>query len=139
MINPAFDVWVWATGLLFLVLMGVRAYVVETGQVRLGGTPAAARLLTMAIFLVLIGLGGLLALQGGTLLVSSIVNHTDPSLIPNVVLTRPHLRPTRPHPHRHRHLLPGPLRHLLRHPLRLRLRHPLRHRPPPTDLPSAPL
>jgi len=76
MINPAFDVWVWATGLLFLVLMGVRAYVVETGQVRLGGTPAAARLLTMAIFLVLIGLGGLLALQGGTLLVSSIVNRT---------------------------------------------------------------
>ena len=53
---------------------------------RLGGTPAAARLLTVAIFLVLVGLGGLLALQGGTLLVSSIVNHTDPSLIPNVVL-----------------------------------------------------
>ena len=86
MINPAYDVWVWGTGLLFLLLMGVRAYVVETGQVRLGGTPAAARLLTVAIFLVLVGLGGLLALQGGTLLVSSIVNRTDPSLIPNVVL-----------------------------------------------------
>jgi hypothetical protein len=86
MINPAYDVWVWAAGLLFLLLMGVRAYVVETGQVRLGGTPAAARLLTIAIFLVLVGLGGLLALQGGTLLVSSIVNHTDPSQIPNVVL-----------------------------------------------------
>ena len=100
MINPAFDVWVWATGLLFLVLMGVRAYVVETGQVRLGGTPAAARLLTMAIFLVLIGLGGLLALQGGTLLVSSIVNHTDPSLIPNVVLdpTPPAPDPAAPAP-----------------------------------------
>src|SRR5690349_24621878 len=66
--------------------MGVRAYVVETGQVRLGGTPAAARLLTLAIVLVLAGLLGLLAMQGGTLLVSSIVNHTDPSQIPNVVL-----------------------------------------------------
>jgi hypothetical protein len=59
---------------------------VETGQVRLGGTPAAARLLTLAIVLVLAGLLGLLAMQGGTLLVSSIVNHTDPSQIPNVVL-----------------------------------------------------
>ena len=86
MINPAYDVWVWGAGLLFLVLMGVRAYVVETGQVRLGGTPAAARLLTLAIVLVLAGLLGLLAMQGGTLLVSSIVNHTDPSQIPNVVL-----------------------------------------------------
>jgi len=86
MINPAYDVWVWGAGLLFLVLMGVRAYVVETGQVRLGGTPAAARLLTLAIVLVLGGLLGLLAMQGGTLLVSSIVNHTDPSQIPNVVL-----------------------------------------------------
>ena len=76
MINPAYDVWVWSAGLLFLLLMGVRAYVVETGQARLGGTPAVARLLTVAIFLVLVGLGGLLAMQGGTLLVSSIVNHT---------------------------------------------------------------
>ena len=110
---------------------------------RLGGTPAAARLLTMAIFLVLVGLGGLLALQGGTLLVSSIVNHTDPSLIPNVVLdpTPPAPDPAAPAP------APAPapgLRHRLPHRARpragpLRLRHPLRHRRPPTDLPSAPL
>ena len=117
MINPAYDVWVWATGLLFLVLMGVRAYVVETGQVRLGGTPAAARLLTVAIFLVLIGLGGLLALQGGTLLVSSIVNHTDPSLIPNVVLDPTPPAPARRAARRPRHPCP-PRRRLHRHPHR---------------------
>ena len=86
MINPALDVWVWGAGVLFLLLMGVRAYVVETGQVRLGGTPTAARLLTVAIFLVLVGLGGLLAMQGGIVLYSSIVHHTDPSQIPNLVL-----------------------------------------------------
>jgi len=85
-INPALDVWVWGAGVLFLLLMGVRAYVVETGQVRLGGTPTAARVLTVAIFFVLVGLGGLLAMQGGIVLYTSIAHHTDPSQIPNLVL-----------------------------------------------------
>jgi hypothetical protein len=86
MINPAFDVWVWGTAVVFLLLMGARAYVVETGQVRLGRTPTLARVLTAAIVLSVVALGGLLAMQGGTLLFSSIVHHTDPSKIPNVVL-----------------------------------------------------
>jgi hypothetical protein len=86
MINPANDVWVWGTGVLFLLLMGARAYAVETGQVRLGRTPALARVLTAGIGLVLVALCGLLAMQGGSLLFSSIVHHTDPSKIPNVVL-----------------------------------------------------
>ena len=86
MINPAYDVWVWGAGVLFLLLMGARAYVVETGQVRLGGTPTFARVLTVAIFLVLVALGGLLAMQGGIVLYTSIAHHTDPSEIPNLVL-----------------------------------------------------
>ena len=86
MINPAHDVWVWGTGALFLLLMGARAYAVETTQVRLGRTPAAARMLTAGSALVLVVLCGLLAMQGGTLLFSSIVHRTDPSKIPNVVL-----------------------------------------------------
>jgi hypothetical protein len=86
MINPAFDIWVWGTAVLFLVLMGARAYAVETGQVRLGRTPTSARVLTVAIVLTVVALGGLLAMQGGTLLFSSIIHHTDPSKIPNVVL-----------------------------------------------------
>jgi hypothetical protein len=85
-INPAYDVWVWGAGVLFLLLMGARAWVVETGQVRLGGTPTFARVLTVAIFLVLVALGGLLAMQGGTVLYTSITHHTDPSDIPNLVL-----------------------------------------------------
>jgi hypothetical protein len=86
MINPAYDVWVWGAAVMFLLLMGARAYAVETGQVRLGRTPTLARVLTAAIVLVLVALGGLLAMQGGNLLFSSIVHHTDPSKIPNVVL-----------------------------------------------------
>ncbi len=94
MINPAYDVWVWGAGVLFLLLMGIRAYVVETGQVRLGGTPTAARVLTVAIVLVLVALGGLLAKQGGIVLYSSIVHHTDPSQIPNLVLDPAPANPT---------------------------------------------
>lgn len=86
MINTAYDVWVWATAVLFLLLMGARAYAVETGQARLGRTPTTARVLTAAIVLVVVVLGGLLAVQGGTLLLTSIVHHTDPSQIPNVVI-----------------------------------------------------
>ncbi|HEY0813049.1 MAG TPA: hypothetical protein VGE11_07185 [Pseudonocardia sp.] len=86
MINPAHDGWVWGAGVLFLLLIGARAYTVETGQVRLGRTPALARMLTAGSVLVLVVLCGLLAMQGGTLLFSSIVHRTDPSKIPNVVL-----------------------------------------------------
>ncbi len=95
MINPAYDVWVWGTAVLFLLLMGARAYAVETGQVRLGRTPALARVLTAGIVLVLVAMIGLLTMQGGSLLFSSIVHHTDPSKIPNVVLdpTQPAVNP----------------------------------------------
>ncbi len=86
MINPAYDVWVWGAAVMFLLLMGARAYAVETGQVRLGRVPTLARVLTAAIVVLLVALGGLLAMQGGNLLFSSIVHHTDPSKIPNVVL-----------------------------------------------------
>lgn len=86
MIDPALDAWVWAIAVLFLLLMGARAYAVETGHARLGRSLTAARVLTVAIGLVVVTLGGLLAMQGGRLLLTSIVNHTDPSRIPNVVL-----------------------------------------------------
>lgn len=86
MINPAYDIWVWGTAVVFLLLMGARAYAVETAQVRLGRTLTMARVLTGAIALSLVALTGLLAMQGGSLLFSSIVHHTDPSKIPNVVL-----------------------------------------------------
>ncbi|MCW2717719.1 hypothetical protein [Pseudonocardia sp.] len=78
-INPAHDIWVWGAAALFLVLMGSRAWVVETSRTRLGRTSAKAKALSGAIVVSLAGLVVLLGLQGGDLLVTSIVNGTDPS------------------------------------------------------------
>jgi hypothetical protein len=41
-------VWVWSSFGLLLALLGARAWVVETGQARLGRTPARVRILTGA-------------------------------------------------------------------------------------------
>ncbi len=79
MINPALDVWVWATCGLFLVLMATRAWLVETRHARLGRTTAAVKLLAASTVLTLAGLGVLLSIQGGTLLVNSIITKTDPA------------------------------------------------------------
>ncbi len=79
MINPALDVWVWATCGLFLVLMATRAWLVETRHARLGRTTVAVKVLAGSIVLTLAGLGVLLSIQGGTLLVNSIITKTDPA------------------------------------------------------------
>ena len=78
-INPAQDIWVWLTFALFLVVVAARAWVVETGQGRLGRTPVKVKLLTATTVLVLLGLTTLIAVQGGALLVESIVTGTDPA------------------------------------------------------------
>jgi hypothetical protein len=78
MINSALDGAVWGTTALFLVLIGARAWVVETGQGRLGRTPAKVQVLTGATAVVLAGLLALLTVQGGALLFESIVTGTDP-------------------------------------------------------------
>src|SRR4051812_37757616 len=78
-LNPAFDVWVWLTLLLFLIVVGARAWVVETGQGRLGRTPVKVKLLTATSVLVLLGLLTLITMQGGYLLVSSLITGSDPS------------------------------------------------------------
>jgi hypothetical protein len=78
-INPAQDIWVWLTFALFLVVVAARAWVVETGQGRLGRTPVKVKLLTATSVLVLLGLTTLIAVQGGALLVESIVTGTDPA------------------------------------------------------------
>jgi hypothetical protein len=78
-LNPAFDVWVWLALLLFLIVVGARAWVVETGQGRLGRTPVKVKLLTATSVLVLAGLLTLVAIQGGYLLVESLLTGTDPS------------------------------------------------------------
>jgi hypothetical protein len=79
MINPADDVWVWACAALFLAVMAVRATVVETGRTRIGRTSRQVKALTGLSAVVLAGLVVLLGMQGGVLLVSSIINKTDPA------------------------------------------------------------
>jgi len=79
MIDPSHDVWVWATGALLLMLLAARAWVVETGRARLGRTSRQVKTLTGASAVVLLGLVVLLGMQGGAVLVSSIVHKTDPS------------------------------------------------------------
>jgi hypothetical protein len=79
MINPSLDIWVWVACLVLLATLGARAWVVETGQGRLGRTPVQVKVLTGAVVVVIVGLFGLLAMQGGVLLVESLVNGTDPS------------------------------------------------------------
>jgi hypothetical protein len=76
--NPALDVWIWITCLALLGVLGARAWVVETGQGRLGRTPAKVQVLTAASAGVLVLLVVLVAVQGGALLVNSILTGTDP-------------------------------------------------------------
>jgi hypothetical protein len=79
MIDPALDGWVWGTAALFLLLLGTRAWLVETGQGRLGRTPAKVQALTGASVVVALGLVVLLTVQGGALLVTSILTGTEPN------------------------------------------------------------
>jgi hypothetical protein len=78
-IDPALDPWVWLAFLLFLVVIAARAWVVETGRERLGRTPAKVKVLTATTVVVLVGLTGLVVVQGGYLLLESIITGTDPS------------------------------------------------------------
>jgi hypothetical protein len=81
MINPALDIWVWTCCVVLLALMGARAWVVETGRVRLGRTPVKVRVLTGGVLVSLVALVGLLLMQGGALFVDSVVNGTDPAAV----------------------------------------------------------
>lgn len=77
-INPALDVLVWITAALFLAALGARAWVVETGQRQLGGTPTRVRTLTVVSGVLLGLLLALFMTQAGALLVRSLATGTDP-------------------------------------------------------------
>lgn len=78
MADAGLDWLVWTAVALFFVLLGLRAWVVEAGSGRLGRSPARVQVLTVATGTVLAGLVVLLAVQGGALLVTSILTGTDP-------------------------------------------------------------
>jgi hypothetical protein len=85
-INPALDIWVWVAAVALLAMLGARAWVVETGRGRLGRTPVQVKVLTGGVVAVVVALFALLAMQGGVLLVQSIITGTDPRdslIVPN--------------------------------------------------------
>jgi hypothetical protein len=77
-IDPALDIWVWILAAAFLILLGTRAWVVETGRRQFGGTPSRVRALTWATGVVLVALTTLFMTQAGALLVQAVVTGTDP-------------------------------------------------------------
>lgn len=82
-------IWAWLTFAVLLGLLAARAWVVETGQGRLGRAPAKVRVLTAATVLVLAGLVTLLVVQGGATLVEAIVTGTDPLAITDAEVPGP--------------------------------------------------
>lgn len=85
MIDPRLDLLVWGAVLLLFLLMGMRAWAVETTAARHYRKSARVRLLNGATAVALVGLVGLMAMQGGVLLVQAIVTRTDPETFVTVI------------------------------------------------------
>lgn len=85
MIDPKLDVVVWAAVLLFLILMGARAWAVESAGARHYRTSTRVRVLTGATGLALVALVGLVAMQGGIAFVQAVVTRTDPETFVTVI------------------------------------------------------
>jgi hypothetical protein len=84
-IDPRLDLLVWGAVLLLFVLMGMRAWAVETTAARHYRKSARVRVLNGATALAVVGLVGLMAMQGGVLLVQAIVTRTDPETFVTVI------------------------------------------------------
>ncbi len=70
------DGWVWGALALLLALLGIRAWVVETGHATLGRTPVRVTVLTGACVLGTVVLAGLVTLDGGSYLLW-LLTHPD--------------------------------------------------------------
>jgi hypothetical protein len=84
-IDPRLDILVWAAVLLVLLLMGARAWAVETAGSRHYRTSARVRVLTGATGLAVVALVGIVAMQGGIAFVQAIVTSTDPETFVTIV------------------------------------------------------
>ncbi|OZM76002.1 hypothetical protein [Pseudonocardia sp. MH-G8] len=89
MIYERLDIVIWAATLLVFALFGARAWAVETAGAQLYRTAPRVRVLTIGAWLAVIALAVLLAVQGGVLLVQSIITRTDPSEVVTVVPINP--------------------------------------------------
>jgi hypothetical protein len=77
-IDERLDILVWGAALLVLLLMGARAWAVETAEARHYRTSARVRVLNGATGVALVALVGLMAMQGGITLVQAIATSTEP-------------------------------------------------------------
>ena len=59
------DWWAWGTSGLLLALLGIRAWVVESGHATLGRTPVKVKVLTGACAVAAVLLTGVVAVDGG--------------------------------------------------------------------------
>lgn len=62
------DLWAWSALGLLLALLGIRAWVVESGHAKLGRTPVKVKVLTGACVLGAVVLVGLVTVDGGSYL-----------------------------------------------------------------------
>jgi hypothetical protein len=85
MIDPRLDLLVWGAVLLLLLLMGARAWAVETTAARHYRKSARVRALNGATALAFAALVGLMAMQGGVVLVQAIATRTDPETFVTVI------------------------------------------------------
>jgi hypothetical protein len=85
MIDPRLDVLVWAGVLLLFLLMGARAWAVETTVARNYRQSARVRALTGAAALAAVSLVGLVAMQGGLAFVQAVATRTDPETFVTVI------------------------------------------------------
>lgn len=77
-LDPAFDRWVWLSFFGLLLVLGIRAWVVEGSRGRLTRTPGRVRALTGASVAMVAVVLGMLWVQGGQQVFDSVVNRTDP-------------------------------------------------------------
>jgi hypothetical protein len=85
LIDPALDVWAWSSAALLLVLLGARAWAVETARGRPGRIATSVRLLTIGSVAALGLLVVMLVVQGGDLLAQAVITGEDPFAVPEDV------------------------------------------------------
>ncbi|WP_181783959.1 hypothetical protein, partial [Pseudonocardia pini] len=77
-LDPAFDKWVWLSFAGLLVVLGIRAWVVESSRTRLASSAGRIRTLTAASAGMVVVVVALLWVQGGQQVMNSVLNRVDP-------------------------------------------------------------
>jgi hypothetical protein len=84
-IDPRLDAVVWGALLLLFLVMGARAWAVETAEAGQYRKSARVRMMNGATAVALVLLVGLMAMQGGVALVQAIATRTEPDTFVTVV------------------------------------------------------